>query len=146
MNLNKSSQYALKILNYMVLNEGEIITSKILHDKLDIPYHYLRRLLTKLSGKKIIKGGKGRGGGYTIAKPLKSISLSEVISATGKKDIFISCIFGFATCPLTDKCILHDRWAQARENILNLLQTTRLSDLKAINTTKSKKVKKLNLW
>ena len=139
MNLSKTSQYALKILNYLVLNEGETITSQILHDKLKIPYQYLRRLLTKLSNKGLIKGGKGRKGGYVIAKHFDKISIADILAATGETEVFSSCIFGFENCLLAEKCKIHEKWAEARDNLLHIMQSTLLSDLK---TNKPKKIKR----
>jgi len=131
MNLTKTSQYALKILNYMVMNEGENFTAQNLHNKLKIPHQYLRRLLTKLSNKGLIKGGKGRGGGYVVAKNYDSIFLSDILTATGEPEIFNSCIFGFSDCLLAKNCMIHDKWDKARESIINVLETTNLSHLKS---------------
>ncbi|MBI5402051.1 MAG: Rrf2 family transcriptional regulator [Ignavibacteriae bacterium] len=142
MNLSKTSQYALKIFNFMVLNEGTEFTAQLLHNRLKIPYQYLRRLLTRLSNKGLIKGGKGRGGGYVIAKSYDSIFLSDILEATGEPKIFNSCLFGFESCLLAEKCKIHDRWSEARDSIINVLQTTNLSALKAKKT--SKKISKLN--
>lgn len=141
MNLSKTSQYALKILNYMVMHEGEIFTSQSLHNNLKIPYQYLRRLLTKLSNKGLIKGGKGRGGGYVIAKSYDSIYLSDILEATGEPEIFKSCLFGFENCLLAEKCKIHDRWSEARDSIIHVLQTTSLSSLKEKKI--NKKISKL---
>lgn len=140
MNLSKTSQYALNILNYMVINEGELFNSQILHDKLKIPYQYLRRLLTKLSNKGLIKGGKGRGGGYIIAKKYDKIFLSDILEAAGEPEFFNSCIFGFENCLLAEQCKIHDRWSKARDEILNVLKTTNLSDIKS-RTNNSRNLK-----
>jgi len=146
MNLSKTSQYALKILNYMVMHEGDIFTSQTLHNNLKIPFQYLRRLLTKLSNKGIIKGGKGRSGGYIIAKNYNKIFLSDIIRAAGEPEISDICIFGFDNCLLAEKCKIHDRWSKAREEIYNVLSNTSLSDLISkntkINKLSHKKIKK----
>ncbi len=143
MNLTKTSQYALKILNYMVINEGNVFTAQSLHNKLKIPHQYLRRLLTKLSNKGLIKGGKGRGGGYLIAKNYDSIFLADILKATGESEIFNSCIFGFSDCLLAKKCIIHDKWSEAREIVTQVLQTTNLGHLKKdkLNNFKNKNLK-----
>jgi DNA-binding IscR family transcriptional regulator len=79
----------------------------------------------------LIKGGKGRSGGYVIAKNYDSIFLSDILAATGEPEIFNSCIFGFRDCLLSKSCMIHDKWAEARENIINVLETTNLSHLKS---------------
>ena len=36
MNLSKTSQYALKVLNYMTVNDGNVFTAQTLHDNLKL--------------------------------------------------------------------------------------------------------------
>jgi len=139
MNLSKTSQYALKIMNYMAVNDGDNFTSHNLHEKLKIPHQYLRRLLTKLSNNGLIKGGKGRKGGYVFAKSIKKIFLSDILEATGESEIFNSCIFGFEDCLLFEECKIHNKWAKARENILEILSTTNLGHLKSKKAKSNKK-------
>ncbi len=143
MDLSKTTKYALKILSYMANNEGSIINAKILHKKLKIPYPYLRGLMTKLSRNGLIKSEKGRGGGFVFAKKTSTIYLSDILAAAGEKEILSSCIFGFDNCAISKKCILHDRWAEAKENVLNILKSTNLEHLKTKTIKpKHKKTKK----
>jgi Rrf2 family transcriptional regulator, iron-sulfur cluster assembly transcription factor len=137
MNLSKSSQYALRIVNYLILNDNQLNNAKILHEKLKIPYPYLRRVLTILSGKKILKGGKGRGGGYVLAKKPGSIFIIDILRIFGDSEIFNSCLFGFKNCLLSEKCVIHDEWSSAKDKIIYILNNTSLNRIKR-NILKSK--------
>jgi Rrf2 family protein len=130
MNLSKSSEYALRIVNYLVFNNNQPYNAKILHEKLSIPYPYLRRVLTILSGKKILKGGKGRGGGYVLAKQPGSIFIIDIIRIFGDSEIFNACLFGFQNCLLSEKCAIHDEWSSAKDKINNILYKTSLNRIK----------------
>ncbi len=141
MNLSKTSQYALKIMNTMALGGDENFTAQSLHKKLKIPYPYLRRLLTKLSAKKLIKSAKGRSGGYILAKNHEKISLRDILKATGEKEIFGSCLFGFGNCLLSERCAIHEKWTAAKENLESILNGTSLGDLKAGVLKNRKKTK-----
>ncbi|HEY5535352.1 MAG TPA: Rrf2 family transcriptional regulator [Ignavibacteria bacterium] len=134
MNLSKTSQYALKVLNHMAVNDENQFSAKTLHNKLKIPYPYLRRLLTKLSNNKLLKSTKGRCGGYVFAKKMESIYLSDILTATDEPEILSTCAFGLDKCLIAEKCAIHDRWIEAKEKILEVLQTTNLKDLR--NNTK----------
>lgn len=142
MNLTKTTQYALKILNYMTVSGEESLTAISFHEKLKIPYPYLRRLLTKLSKSGLIVSGQGRGVGFTLAKKPEKIFLADILAAAGEKEQEYSCLFGFDSCLFSEKCIMHDKWTKANDNIKKILSTTHLGHLKN-NNLKFTKIKKL---
>lgn len=133
MNLSKTSEYALRILSFMSVNDEDRFTAQLLHKKLKIPHRYLRKLLTNLSKHKFITSSKGKGGGISLSKNPNKIFLSEIIEYTQGLDVFESCIFGFEKCLLAEKCALHDKWNEAREKIKEILRTTSLADIKKAN-------------
>lgn len=128
MDLNKTSQYALRVLGYMALEERLYIAEE-LSATLKIPTQYLRRLLTNLAKAGLLSSDKGKGGGYRLAKPADSVYLSEILAATEKKELLNSCIFGLEKCVRENPCAMHELWAQAKGNILKILRTTSLADM-----------------
>ena len=129
MDLSKTSQYALRVLGFMALNEDGLYTAEQLFNELKIPRQYLRRLLTNLSKKGLLKSDKGKGGGFRFSGSISTIYLSDILEVTEKKELLNSCIFGFENCIRDNKCAMHDRWSEAKENMLNILQTTSLATL-----------------
>jgi len=130
MNLSKTSQYALKILNFLTFSGDEPITAITIHEKLKIPYPYLRSLLTKLSKSGLISSSQGRGVGYVLARKPEKIFLSDILLAAGQKQPAEMCLFGFESCMFSDKCVMHDKWSKANENIRKILSSTHLGHLK----------------
>ena len=126
MDLNKTSQYALRVLGYMALNDRLHIAEE-LSQTLQIPTQYLRRLLTNLSKAGLLNSDKGKGGGYRLAKPADSVYLSEILAATEKKELLNSCIFGLEKCVRENPCAMHKQWAEAKGHILHILNTTSLA-------------------
>jgi Rrf2 family protein len=129
MDLSKTSQYALRVLGFMALDEKALYIAEQISAKLKIPTQYLRRLLTNLSKAGLLNSDKGKGGGFRLAKPAGSIYLSDILAATEQKELMNSCIFGLENCIRDNPCNMHEQWAEARENILNILRTTSLTDL-----------------
>lgn len=130
MNLSKTTRYALKILNYLTVFGNEPVTSIALHNKLKIPYPYLRSLLTKLSKSGLISSGQGRGVGFVLAKKPGKIFLSDILAAAGEKEQEQECLFGFDNCLFAEKCMIHDKWTKANDNIKKILSSTHLGHLK----------------
>jgi Rrf2 family protein len=129
MDLSKTTRYALRLMSYMASSEDTSFTSSGLHEKLLIPKQYLRRLLTRLSKKGLLSSDKGRGKGFVLARNKKDIFLSEIIAASDDTPLLLSCVLGFETCRLADKCPLHDRWCEAKQKILETFRTVSLAEM-----------------
>lgn len=128
--LSKTSTYALRILSFMVTQEHELYSAKLLHDELEIPDKYLRRLLTHLSSHGFIKSLQGRNGGYLIEKDLSQIYLSEIIDSIDDFASYSTCILGYKTCVRETACSMHAIWCESRNKMLDVLSKTTLEDLK----------------
>ncbi|TSA38557.1 MAG: Rrf2 family transcriptional regulator [Porphyromonadaceae bacterium] len=129
MDLSKTSQYALRVLGFMALDESALYISEQISTVLNIPPQYLRRLLTNLSKAGLLNSDKGKGGGFKLAKTAGSIYIIDILAATEKKELLNSCIFGLENCIRDNPCAMHEQWAEARENILKILRTTSLADM-----------------
>ena len=128
--LNKTTEYALSILGYMAISQNDIFSAEFLHDELDIPRRYLRRLLTDLSKLGFIRSEKGRKGGFVFAKPLEEISLANIINSVEGAEVMQSCILGHQKCKEEQPCVMHNTWLEARSKMLDALSNTSLQDLR----------------
>jgi Rrf2 family protein len=129
MNFSKTTSYSLNILSYMAINEGENMSAKYLHEKLTIPYPYLRQVLTNLSHHGFIQSKRGRSGGFTFSKPKENIAIADIIDATDGLESLNNCILGFNKCPFDKQCSMHEVWENTRNNILKVLKETSLADI-----------------
>lgn len=136
MNFNKTTSYALNVLSYMAEKPEDMYSAKQLHEHLNIPYPYLRQLLTDLSKAGFIKSIQGRYGGFVFAKNIKKISVGDVVNAMEGIEIFSNCIIGFKECPFDMPCALHESWEKSRKQITDILRKTTLADFKNKNTKK----------
>jgi Rrf2 family protein len=130
MRLSKTSEYALRILSFMINSDSEMFSAKFLIKKLDVPDKYLRRLMTGLSKKGFIRSVQGRDGGYVFAKSADDIYLSQVIDAVEGMDKYQGCILGFGECSDNNPCSLHTKYAPIRNELIRFLSTTTISELK----------------
>lgn len=133
MNFSKTTEYALRILSYMSLDENKLYTTNDLFEKLQIPFRYLRKQMNFLMKQGLLVSVQGKQGGYQIAKPLNEISLMDIVEATDELKKENLCFFGFQDCPLTSRCAMHEKWVDVRNKSLEILKTTSLLDLKQEN-------------
>lgn len=129
MNFTKTTSYSLNVLSYMAQNDSARMSASYLHNKLQIPYSYLRTILGDLSKDGLVNGTKGRNGGFRLSRNKSAIFLSDIIEATEGLESFNKCLMGFNECPFNYGCFMHPVWIKIRSDILNLLKKTSLDDL-----------------
>lgn len=128
--LNKTTEYSLSVLGYMAISQDDIFSAEFLHDELDIPRRYLRKLLTDLSKLGFIQSTKGRNGGFIFAKPLEEISLASIIKTVEGSEVMESCILGHQKCKEEEPCVMHETWLEAKIKMIDALSNTTLLDLR----------------
>lgn len=133
MNFNKTTEYAFRILSYMAMDESRLYSVDEIFDKLQIPYRYLRKLMTNLTKSELIISIQGKSGGYKISRKPEDISLLDVITIVDPAYLTGTCFFGFENCALQTACTMHDQWSDVRTNISNILANTTLANIKQGN-------------
>ena len=131
--ISKTSEYALRILTYMALNNETQFSAQNLFKELDIPKRYLMRLLTDLSKSGFIKATRGRSGGYIFARPINTIYFSEIIDSVEGLLSFEGCVLGNTVCPVDKPCAMHKIWEKPKQAFLETVRKTTLADLKNKN-------------
>ena len=130
MNLKKTTEYAFTILGFMATRDEEMYSAEYLHDQLNIPRRYLRRLLTDLSRHGFLKSTLGRSGGFVFAKALQDINFLMVLHALEGPDAMTNCFLGFSCCVVDHPCVMHNTWVEARSKMIDTLSNTSLADLR----------------
>ncbi len=130
MNFSKTTEYALRIMSHMASDEKSLHSADEIFNKLNIPYRYLRKLLTLMSKTGLVKSVQGKNGGYRIGRSIHEISLLDIINVTGDNISMNKCFFGFNDCALVTHCTIHDKWVVHRKSIIQVLSTTFLSEFK----------------
>jgi Rrf2 family protein len=136
MKLSKTSEYALRVLAYMINSDMQVFTAKHLVETLDVPNKYLRRLMTDMSKHGFIKSMQGREGGYVFARNADKIFLNEVIDAVEGIDKYQGCIMGHHKCSDENPCSLHKSYAPLRDSEMDYFRRTSIKELKDNNVHK----------
>ena len=130
MNFSKTTEYALRIMSFMAMDEKKLYRANDIFENLNIPFRYLRKLLTSLSKSGLLISIQGKKGGYKISRDLSKITISDIVHSTGDDQIKNECFFGFQNCAFVNKCIMHDKWEAIRNSINDVLNSTTLEELK----------------
>jgi len=99
------------------------------------PRNYLGKLLLQLSRHGLVESRKGLGGGFRLARRADQICLLDVMSAIEDVSRWTECALSGRACSDVNPCMVHTRWARAREAFLAFLRETTLAEL-AVNHPK----------
>ena len=108
---------------------GALVTVQTMAQELDIPSHYLTKVLAKLSRKRIMKSQRGKTGGMALAKPAQKITLLEIVEAIDGREPLAGCILGPTHCTERKPCPLRKSWMVEQKRLEALFSKTRISDM-----------------
>jgi Rrf2 family transcriptional regulator, iron-sulfur cluster assembly transcription factor len=140
MYLSKSCIYAIRsVLLLASENDRKFISIKEISEILEIPFHYLTKILQSLSHSKILISIKGPHGGVGLKRKAESISLYDVIIAMEGRDLFNLCTLGLADCNEQDPCALHYICYETKQTLMHNMKNRSIKDVAlTLNSTEFK--------
>jgi Rrf2 family transcriptional regulator, iron-sulfur cluster assembly transcription factor len=132
---SRHCEYALQAITYIAMKPPRSATSiKELASKLEIPYHFLAKILQDLKAKGLLFSQKGPRGGFGLANQAQTVTLLDVVNAIDGLDFSNRCVMGFTHCSDQIPCAAHAHWSNIREGIYAMLAEGNLK--KAANAMK----------
>jgi Rrf2 family iron-sulfur cluster assembly transcriptional regulator len=128
---SKSFGYALRSVLYVSAEtekRGKIPLEKIA-EGLNVPRHFLGKVMKRLVKEGILSSQKGPNGGFFINDRTLATPLIQFIHLTGEDEYFKSCILRLRKCDATRPCPLHSRAEQLRDQWEQVFSTTTVDDL-----------------
>jgi Rrf2 family protein len=127
---SRQCEYAIQGVLYLALKpQGEMTSTKELTKRLDIPYHFLGKILQRLTQKGLLTSLKGPTGGFSLGKPPKDITLYDIVEAVDGSDFTSKCVMGFPECSGKDPCSVHNTWGRMRDDIYQMLVSKNISEM-----------------
>ena len=110
MRLSTKGRYAVTAMMDIALHEkqGPVTLAEISQCQ-GISLSYLEQLFAKLRKEGLVKGVRGPGGGYSLAKSPDQISVADIIQSVDEKLDMTKC-GGKGNCSNGDKCLSHQLW------------------------------------
>ena len=104
-------------------------SAKELTAKLDIPYHFISKILQDLTYKNILYSQTGPTGGFALAKSPQKILLIDIVEAVDGKDYKTNCVMGFSECGGKKVCAVHHKWVGIKDGIHDMLVSKSVFDM-----------------
>jgi Rrf2 family iron-sulfur cluster assembly transcriptional regulator len=129
---SSSVEYAIRGLAELA---GRSVETPVMLDDLvtgtDLPRDFLAKVFQKLVHGGVLKSAKGRGGGFSLARPAHLITLMDIVEAVDQKLAFDGCVVGLERCNDQMPCPQHDLYKPIRQRLKDYMTTTTLADLAA---------------
>ena len=129
--LSKTAEYALRVAVCLAQSPDNLAAADDLAEVTKIPRRYLHKVVQDLVRAQLVRSQPGPGGGYSIARAPKNITILDVVNAVAPLERIRHCPLGLAShtrlCPLhreLDKVYADTEKAFARVTLDQLVRST----------------------
>ncbi len=127
---SRGCEYAFQAILYLASQPpNRPVLQRDISRALQIPPHFLGKVLQLLSRSNLVISQKGKSGGFVLGRLPKNISLYDILEATDGAACLDGCILGFSECGDETPCPVHSQWKQRKETIIEMLQTRNAEEL-----------------
>lgn len=128
--LSKSCVYGLRASLFLATRDnGEYVPIRKMSDKLEISFHFLTKILQQLTAEGIMESFKGPNGGIRLNRNGAEVPLMDIVLTIDGSQLLTECALGLPGCGTKNPCPLHDKWAETRDGIREMLEETTLTEL-----------------
>lgn len=132
MKLSTKSRYSVRLLIDLALwGSGRFVLLKEVAERQGVSEKYLGHLVPLLKNAGFIRTERGAKGGFALIKNPQEISLKDIIEATEGPLALVECLKDPHGCKRSSRCAALDIWGEVTEDIKEVLEKYKLSDLLA---------------
>lgn len=128
--LSSATVYGIRAALYIATHRKEgFIPVRTLAEHLKISYHFLAKVVQRLTQTGILDSHRGPTGGVALGRPAGEITLFAMVKAIEGDEFFSRCILDLPGCGEEKPCSLHQFWGKMRNDMLKMFQETTLEHL-----------------
>ncbi len=129
MRLTLHTDFALRVLIHVALNDGKLTTIKEIAQAFDISKAHLMKVVNDLGQKGYLDTVRGRNGGIRLMRKPRDINIGQVVRDTENQLDVIGCLEHKGYCPIERVCVLRGTLRDATDAFLAVLDARTLADL-----------------
>ncbi|MFV0366482.1 MAG: RrF2 family transcriptional regulator [Mangrovibacterium sp.] len=132
--LSKTCKYALRAIIFIGKNcTGKKVRVKEITDEIDVPSHFVAKILQNLVKDGLVASTKGPSGGFYIDRKLSDISLYDIIEVVEGKEYFEFCLLKNEPCNCQNEkethCPLHAKFGPVKQQVVDYYKQTSIQDI-----------------
>ncbi|WP_372654234.1 Rrf2 family transcriptional regulator [Halobacteriovorax sp.] len=143
MKLTTYTDYSIRVLIYLGINEDRICTSSEISESYNISKNHLSKVIHQLSKLSLIDSFKGASGGIKLALSPEEINIGKLVRQTEPDFHIVEC-FAPSTnkCKISPSCKLKQILNESTSSFLNNLDKYTLKDILSNSSRLEKLIKR----
>lgn len=129
MRLSKFTDYSLRVLIYINLDNDQRATTQEISGNFEISNNHLIKVIHNLSKLKLIESFKGKNGGIALAKKAEDINIGKLIRKLENDSPLLECFSENNTCKINKMCRLKSALKKAQSEFYAVLESYSLEDI-----------------
>ena len=129
MKLTRFTDYSLRVLMYLGLQENGRVTIKEISGSYNISRNHLMKVVSMLTRLGYLDARRGPGGGIALARPAIDINLADVVMDMEDDLDLVECFCDGGQCLITPVCELKNVLNQSLNAYIATLKKYTLADL-----------------
>lgn len=129
--VTREADYAIRALLRLALQEdGQVLSTTVLSEEMEIPYRFLRKILLKLLEEGFVTSTRGKQGGLRLAKPPTTVSLLDIIQMMNPEAVLLNdCLADPDFCDRSERCVVHMALAEIQQELCKRVSEVSLATL-----------------
>lgn len=128
--LSKSCVYGIRAVLFVAGRPpGGYVSIGEIAKQLGLSFHFLTKILQRLTDHGLLVSYRGPSGGVALARPPAEISLLDIVDGIDGTEVFRSCLLGLQGCGERKPCPLHKSWARQRAEMRRDLAGAMVADV-----------------
>jgi Rrf2 family protein len=128
--ISRQTDYAARIVLHLAcLQKGAKVSIAEIAERRLLPTPFVRRVIGRLVAAGIVRTVRGAGGGVTLAKAPREVSLLDILQAMEGGVALNRCVHTRSACPLAESCPVRAAWTEATRGLENGLAAVRFDRL-----------------
>lgn len=125
----RKTDFSLRALIYLSKQGNRIVTREEIVAALDVPSESFALALKNLSQQRFLRSFRGTGGGFTLSRPAREITLRQIVEAVEGPIVLNYCLLDKASCNRQKTCNVHEAWKNIQNQLVTLLDGICLEEL-----------------
>jgi Rrf2 family protein len=130
MQLTRAADYATRVMVHLAgLPPGSRASLPELAAAVEVPEHFLSKVLQALGRNGLIQSQRGASGGFVLSADPERISLLDVVEAIEGPIRLNLCLGPGEGCTRISRCPVHLVWANAQDALVGVLRSASIAGL-----------------
>lgn len=129
MRLTTFSDYSMRVIMYLGLQHGQLVTISDIAQAYNISENHLTKVVHHLAQRGYVETVRGKGGGLRLVRDPKTINIGEMIRDSEGDTGLLPCLDTDETCCIQPSCKLMGMLREAQVALFAVLDKYTLADL-----------------